>query len=105
MAGALGFSKEWSFTYWVLMVKYGCAASSAMSGSSCHGRAWLTLIARPNNRGSGRLSVGRPASVGGRHGTPAGVEEQRDTIAADHTGQHAHEATCATHPTAHQKNE
>src|SRR3546814_1910860 len=67
MAGALGFSKEWSFTYWVLMVNDGCAASSAMSGSSCHGRAWLSRIARPNNRGSGRWRVGRPASRSEEH--------------------------------------
>src|SRR3546814_15715518 len=97
MAGALGFSKEWSFTYWVLMVNDGCAASSAMSGSSCHGRAWLSRIARPNNRGSGRWRVGRPASVGGRHGTDAGVAAQRDAIADPLAGQPPTEAPTWTH--------
>src|SRR3546814_5012928 len=100
MAGALGFSKEWSFTYWVLRVNDGCAASSAMSGSSCHGRAWLSRIARPNNRGSGQWRVGRPASVGGRHGTDAGVEAQRDAIADRLAGQPANEAPVAHHQQA-----
>src|SRR3546814_17923570 len=100
MAGALGFSKEWSFTYWVLMVNDGCAASSAMSGSSCHGRAWLSRIARPNNRGSGRWRVDRPASVGGRHGTDAGVEAQRDAIAARPARQPANAAPGAHHQQA-----
>src|SRR5512138_2627112 len=78
------------------MVSAGCAASSAISGSSCHGRAWLSRIAGPDNRTHGRQwpSVGR----GDRR--DAGVEAQGDPVADRLAGQAADEAPVAHHQQA-----